>query len=51
MKSWLKASNALCLFGVGSVTVALWQVGTGWALGWLGGVSISFGAFLSRKGL
>jgi hypothetical protein len=50
MNRWLKPSNGLALVGVSGITAGLWHLGIGWACGWLGVVSLSFGAFLSRKG-
>lgn len=51
MRQWLRPSNCVCTAGVVAVTAALWQVGIGWALGWVGVVAIGVGAHMQRQGL
>lgn len=51
MRQWFKASNGFCLAGTAGITAGLWQLGIGWALGFLGAVALGFGVFLERKGM
>jgi hypothetical protein len=50
MKTWLKLSNALCVVGFASLTVALWLIDVSLALGVDGVTAIAFGVWIERKG-
>jgi hypothetical protein len=51
MNHWLKPSNGLCLAGVTGIAGGLCFLGIGWAIGFVGCVALSFGAYLSKRGL